>query len=168
MIHFNILYTDYKDQQIYRRSVKCDIDHEDTTYSIKYTKGHISKKMYSTVEKSVNLDKHVHEYTDSNGNVNYRVNLLPTNDMAIYTNINLNEGNDVMVEKLFQSVSNMLFVNIPKNECVPDNLNIIVDNDKLDELIEEFDYEIITSSLIIVHIYDKYGIFNLVRKYEDK
>ena len=168
MMRFNILYTDYKDQQLYRRSIRCDMETDDTMYYIKYTDGYIGKKMVSTVEKSFNVDKRVIEYIDTNGNSNYRINLLSTHDMAIYTNINLNEENDTKIDNLLQYVSGILFVNVPKKDCMPENLKILVDNNKLDELIEAGDYELMTSFMININIYDKIGVFNMIRNYDGK
>lgn len=163
---FNILYSDYKDQQMYRRSIKCDLDNSGT-YDIKYKNGHIGTKRYSTMEKSFNIDNHVIEYNDNNGLDNYRVNLLPTDDLVIYTNLNINEQNDIKIEELANDMSNILFVNIPKNKCTPEKLKIFIDHDKIDELIEKHEYDIMSQFIINVNIYDTRGIFNMIRKYQD-
>jgi|TARA_B110000967_G_scaffold190246_2_gene214765 hypothetical protein len=169
MMRFNILYTDYKEEQIYRRSIKCDINENDTTYYIKYSNRHItSKQMSSTIEKSFNVDERVIEYIDTNGNSNYRINLLLTNDIAIYTNMNLNKKNDTKIDRLLQHISNIIFINIPKNDCRPEKLNIMIDNNKLDDLIETYDYELMTTCMININIYDKNGVFNMIKNYTDK
>jgi hypothetical protein len=165
-MRFNILYSDYKDQQMYRRSIKCDLDNIGT-YDVKYKNGHIGTKRYSTMEMSFNIDNHVIEYKDNKGLDNYRVNLLPTDDLVIYTNLDINEQNDIKIEELVNDMSKFMFVNVPKKKCIPDKLKILVDHTKLDELIEKHQGDLMSQFIINVNIYDTNGIFNMIRKYQN-
>tara|TARA_B110000967_G_scaffold209119_1_gene263858 strand:+ start:1818 stop:2366 length:549 start_codon:yes stop_codon:yes gene_type:complete len=177
MISFNILYTDYKDQQLYRRSVKCDINN-DATYNIKYTHKHMGNNRSSSVEISFCIGDHIVKYIDEYNNINYKVQLLPNKDAAIYSNAsNLyvktvkpntkTKYNDNKLEEILNYISTMLFISIPKDSVSPGNLKILVDYRQLDELIEKYDYEVLTLFMININIYDKRGIFHMIQKYEN-
>ena len=163
-MRFNILYTDYKNQHMFKRSVKCDLDSSTTSDSI-YQIGQLNIPRNSTVEKAFVVDNHVTEYIDSNGVNNFRVNLLSTDDLVTYTNINITKHNDIKAQKNVNNVADILFVNVPKHDINYDKLNICVDYDKLNELIKTT--RIDTSYKYLINIYDNYGIFNMIRKYEN-
>jgi hypothetical protein len=148
---------------MFKRSVKCDLDSSTTSDSI-YQIGELNIPRNSTVEKAFVVDNHVTEYLDSNGVNNFRVNLLSTDDLVTYTNINITKHNDIKAQKNVNNVADILFVNVPKHDINYDKLNICVDYDKLNELIKTT--RIDTSYKYLINIYDNYGIFNMIRKYE--
>lgn len=175
MISFNILYTNYKDQELYYRSIKCDINN-DTSYSIKYTNKSMSNNRYSSVEKSFDIGDHILKYIDEYNNINYKVQLMPNKDAVIYSNTgNLyvkpmkikTKYEDNKLEDILNYISTMLFISIPKDNASPENLKILIDCIQFDELIKKYDYELLTLFKINVNIYDKKGIFHMIQKYEN-
>lgn len=185
MLCFNILYTDYKDQQLYHRSIKCQVDQSDSSYNVTYNTRHIGKTSLPNVEKSFTIEKHIIEHTDEAGNINYKVKLLPSKDAIIYTNSSSSNGSSSnsnssspqtmskrdnrKMKELVNYLSTMLFVSVPKyNSSSPENVKILVDYERLDELIKKYDYELLVSFMINVNIYDKQGVFHMIRNHENK
>lgn len=180
MICFNILYTDYKDQQLYNRSIKCQVDQSDSSYNVTYNTRHIGKMSRPNVEKSFTIEKNIIEYIDDAGNINYKVKLLPSKDAIIYNNTNNSNSNSSSpqtmskqdnrkMKELVNYLSTMLFVSVPKySSSCPENVKILVDYEQLDELIKKYDYELLVSFMINVNIYDKQGVFHMIQNHENK
>lgn len=175
MLCFNILYTNYKDQHIYKRFIKCEIDHEDTSYNIKYSNSslglNLNKSSRHSVEKSFLIEKSIIEYTNDSNDSHYKVHLVPTNDtnMNVYCNSpeKMTKSDTKKMNSVMNYLSTILFIDVPKKDnFIPEDIKILVDYERLDELIEKYDYEILDSRVININIYDKQGVLHMIRKYE--
>jgi hypothetical protein len=131
----------------------------------------MNKSSRPSVEKSFLIENSVIEYTNDSNDTHYKVNLVPTNDsnMNVYCNSQkkMTKTDSKKMVAMMNYLSTILFINVPKKDkFIPEDIKILIDYERLDELIEKYDYEILDSRVININIYDKQGVLHMIQKYE--
>ena len=144
----NVTYLDYSSQRLVSKSVICNLQKSIT---------HIDYSLIGSkrLNKTLNIDPKVLNYTDINGIEYYRINLRHNGDYQ-------NEWNS---EELLNNIGNALFIIVPKTTFDYENMKILLDK----TTINTTDINNTHSNIMInININDKIGITNLINKHTQK
>ena len=153
----NITYTDYKNNKLYNQVIKYNLNNESKPNESKPNETIFNDgitRNYVSVEKSYTVCDEVTEYVDTNGNINYRIDIQPQ-----FRRKKSRKTSEL--EKLVNTICDTLYINVltADGSSRNDIMTIMVDESKL----------IIDKSIIIpdisisVNIYDNVGIFDMIK-----
>jgi hypothetical protein len=143
----NVIYTDYKNQKIYKYFLNCSFkeDKEIKLFNNLLLDKHKEKEMC----KVTTVDTNIIDYVDEDGNEYYGFNLL--SDM--YENYKSSSQ-----KKFLAVICDALFIAVPKNNNTV--LKVLLDKKVLDanhRITDKF-----SDVYINLNIHDKKGVFNLI------
>ena len=141
----NVIYTDYKNQKIYKHFIKCCFLEENEAKLLKEIILPEKKEM----SKVTSVDTNMIDYVDEDGNEYYRFNLL--SDMYEYYKSSSQK-------KFMTAVCEALFVAIPKNNKTV--MKILLDKDVLN--VNSRTTDKFSDVYINLNIHDNKGVFNLI------
>ena len=141
----NVIYTDYKNQKIYKHFIKCCFKEENEAKLLKEIILPEKKEM----SKVTSVDTNMIDYVDEDGNEYYRFNLL--SDMYEYYKSSSQK-------KFMTAVCEALFVAIPKNNNTV--MKILLDKDVLN--VNSRNTDKFSDVYINLNIHDNKGVFNLI------
>ena len=103
------------------------------------------KLEYQKINRSFYLSKDVQKYTDDNGYVNYKIELIPQ----------LKKKQSDM-ELLITNICDTLFINILESDVINNKLTVMIDHNKM----KSFNDVSVPNIDIEIQIYDTNNIFN--------
>ena len=153
-MRFIITYTDYKSQRIHNLTINriFNLKNVDTSFTTpllcKYP-SHIERQPNLTkLTKTYDIGDTIQNYTDDNGNTNYRINLIS----QIY-NSKTNKT-DIIIN----NICDALFVNVLESDISLHKLSVQLDEDVL----ENYNLTNVPNYDIYIQIYDKHSIFDRI------
>jgi len=165
----NIMYTDYKNNKLYNQIIKYNLKNENNTTENNTNENNTTENntnesifTHGITRNCVNIDKSyclcdkVNEYVDTNGNINYRIDIQP--QFRRRKSKKLSE-----IDQLVNTVCDTLYINVLTDGIsMNDTMTIMVDESKLllDESIT------IPDISISVNVYDNIGIFDMIKLYQ--
>lgn len=141
----NVIYTDYKNQKIYKHFINCSFKEEKETKLLNEIVLPDKKEM----SKVTSVDTNIIDYVDENGIEYYRFNLL--SDMYEY-------HKSSSQKKFLTTICDALFIAVPKNNNTV--LKILLDKEVLDvnnRITDKF-----SDVYINLNIHDNKCVFNLI------
>ena len=149
-MRFNIAYTDYKKQILSNHYINHKFKKEVKSCDYKYTINNAS------LNRSFEIDYNMIEYTDSNGEFNYRFELSQQH---------LHKRSGKM-DRMIDKICSVFFIYANKMDIIQmDNkIKIGIDENKL----SMFDDIVLPDLNITMNIYDKFSVTNMIDQYTGK
>lgn len=151
-MRFNIAYTDYKKQRIYNHYINHKFKNEVKLSNYKYNINHVNMNNVN-VYRAFDVDYNMIEYTDTNGSLNYRFDL-------IHQHVTKKSRK---LDKILDKICNIFFIYVNKtdHDQLNEKINIGIDENK----ISIFDDMIVPDLNITINIYDMLSVTNMIDQY---
>lgn len=149
-MRFNIAYTDYKKQRISNHSINYKFKNEVKLNDYKHNIDHHIN--INNMNRAYEIDYNMIEYTDTNGILNYRFDL-------IHQHVTKKSRK---LDKILDKICNIFFIYVNKMDIIQidDKVNIGIDENKL----SAFDDIVVPDLNITMNIYDRFSVTNIIDK----